>query len=613
MLETIDWEGDVHIPLPSRSVIEFAQLCRRENVSIQELAEKAEQEPGITAELLRHVNSSLMGLRTRVTSTARAIGIVGLSNCASIVLTTAIMKSMGEVHSELLSPQQFRRDCIERATFARVLARYFSTCAFESYTAALLQDLLLPTLTRMYEKEYRLYCNSDDYSCIEDFERAQFGWTHSQLAARTLRRWDFDPKIVEAVLDHHTPPELILADTENTTYDSRLTCAMAALLNDPIRQVPDGVTRLVDIQRLHPGYQLLDVAQQVDEELTSMFPTLRNPVSLMARIQEGMLSQIEYRQSNQISVGRQFGSYVLKEKVAESSMGAIFRGQHLMMRRPTAIKILRVEKTTPRTIAQFEQEAQITSQLHSPHTISVYDFGVTPDELFYYAMEFIDGCTLSTLVETHGPLPEGRVVRILQQACASLAEAHNFDLIHRDIKPDNMMLSYLPGAGDHLTILDFGLAKLNGKKECENLQDDGNIVGTPLYMSPEAAMCKLKLDGRSDLYSLGAVGYFLLSGRPPFSGKRILELLRQHMEDMPPPLSETLPHTVSPELSAIIMSCLAKSPEDRPQSATKLADMLAKLSTTDWYPSDAESWWQSHKVNPVQNTEVEEVAATILG
>lgn len=612
-LEALEWRGEVDIPLPSRSIIEFSQLCRVPNVSIKALAEKAEQEPGIMAELLRHVNSSLIGMRTKIVDIRRAIGILGLANSASIVLTNALLKSMESVESPLLPSQVFRRDSIERAVFARVLARYFPQCPMSAYTAGLLQDVMLPTLTRQYESDYREYLGSTDYQNLEEFERLRFGWTHAELAARLLHRWDFHPSIVAAVIDHHLSPESLLAD--DLTQSPVMTSAISALLVDTLNQTPDGITRLVDLQKLHPGFRLLDIAGEVDTEMRTMFPSLRNPTSLTVRIQEGMLSQLEIRRARQVASGRQFGNYILQEKLAESTMGAIYKARHAMMRRPTAIKILRVDKMTARSIAQFEQEVQITSRLRSPHTISIFDYGITPDDLFYYAMEYIDGCTLKSLVEHHGPLPEARVLLILRQACSSLAEAHRFGLIHRDIKPENIMVSHLLGNGDHVTVLDFGLAKLNDSTPADATHDDGLIVGTPLYMSPEAANCSRKLDARSDIYSLAAVGYYLLSGRPVFEGKRVLEILRQHMEDPPIPLTRLLGDAVSEATCQLIMKCLAKKPQDRIQSAAELANELTRLQEGQpWTILDSDDWWQQ-RIEPAGSNEEthDETSATLIG
>ena len=596
-LRRISWKGDVLIPLPSRSVIEFTQLCRRPMVSLTELGEAARQEPGITAELLRQVNSSLYGLRSKVTCVSKAIGMLGIAYSASIVLTSALTKSLMKVESSLLRAQVFRRDSIERAIFSRTIASLLRLPAAEAYTAAMLQDVLLPTLLIQHEADYQEYLDCPYEGGLVEFERERFGWTHAELAARTLLEWGFDRQTVLAVLDHHESPENLLMSSAEPNL--AMACAITSLLMDPLKQVPDGVTRLVDFQRLMPEFRLLEIASKVDKEVQNLSPSLTNSTPLSVRIQEAMLDQIEVRQSHQVAPGRQFGNYVLQEQLAESSMGAIYKARHINMRRPSAVKILRLDRMTAKSIASFEQEVQITSTLRSPHTISVFDFGMTPDDLFYYAMEFIDGYTLDSLVKMSGPLPDGRVAKLLQQVCSSLAEAHASGLIHRDIKPDNIMVSHMWGAGDHATVLDFGLVKVTEGHLPPDDAEHSSIVGTPLYMSPEAALSQPQIDTRSDLYSLGATAYHLLAGRPVFNGHTVLEVIKQHIESPPVPLQDIVGDTVSPELCQLIMSCLEKDPLRRPASAGHIGIALEScVLRTPWNVEQANAWWKQAEVAP---------------
>jgi serine/threonine protein kinase len=278
-------------------------------------------------------------------------------------------------------------------------------------------------------------------------------------------------------------------------------------------------------------------------------------------------------------------------------MGVVYRGHHAMLRRPTAIKLLDVEKTTDVSIARFEREVRLTSQLSHPNTISIYDFGRTPDGIFYYAMELLDGINLDTLVQDSGPLPESRVIYLLRQLCGSLNEAHGLGLIHRDVKPANIMVCRLGGMFDVAKLLDFGLVKAVDAQREAGLTAANALMGTPLYMSPEAIVGKTEsIDARSDLYSLGGVGYFLLTGTTVFSGMSLAELFGKHTSAEPEPPSQRLGRPVDPLLESLIIRCLAKSPDDRPRSAEELAEGLARCeSAGGWTAAAARIWWTERK------------------
>ena len=248
-------------------------------------------------------------------------------------------------------------------------------------------------------------------------------------------------------------------------------------------------------------------------------------------------------------------------------MGVVYRAHHAMLRRPTAVKLLRPEKTNERSIARFEREVQLTSQLTHPNTITIYDYGRTAEGIFYYAMEYLDGIDLQALVDRHGPQPEGRVIHVLAQVCGSLAEAHGIGLIHRDIKPSNIILTRRGGMFDFAKLVDFGLAKAIDVGRVGALTPADSIVGTPLYMAPEAIRNPDQADARSDVYAVGAVGYFLVAGRPIFAGRSVADILLQHVSAVPEPPSAVRGSTVSAELESLLLRCLAKQPEDRPQSA----------------------------------------------
>jgi serine/threonine protein kinase len=243
---------------------------------------------------------------------------------------------------------------------------------------------------------------------------------------------------------------------------------------------------------------------------------------------------------------------------------------------------------------RFRQEVQLTAKLTHPHTIKIYDYGRTPEGLFYYAMELLDGASLQDIVDATGPQPVRRVVRILRDVALALDEAHAMGLIHRDIKPSNIMLARQGRVQDVVKVVDFGLVKHMKDKVDPERTDIQLIKGTPHYMSPEAIDDPASVDPRSDLYSLGAVGYCLLAGRPVFDGTSVFQICMQHVQSTPTPLREVCSNAVPRELERLILSCLAKSKDERPESGQALADALDQLALPPWTRADAERWWSLH-------------------
>lgn len=300
---------------------------------------------------------------------------------------------------------------------------------------------------------------------------------------------------------------------------------------------------------------------------------------------------------------QKLGQYTLQEKLGAGGMGTVYRGQHAILRRPTAIKVLQLERISEASIERFEREVQITCQLNHPNTVQIYDYGHTPEGLFYYAMEYLDGIDLQKLVEKFGPQSEGRVIRILQQICGSLYEAHSLGMVHRDIKPANIMLNRRGGEPDVVKVLDFGLVKALDETKQQSLTAAGSLTGTPLYMSPEAIQTPNGVDPRSDLYAVGAVGYFLLTGKPVFDVPSVVELCRLHVSETPVPPSERLGKPVSPELEAALLSCLEKPRSKRPQTARDLSLLLARASTANaWQIEEAELWWSQFNRNSLKSS-----------
>jgi serine/threonine protein kinase len=290
---------------------------------------------------------------------------------------------------------------------------------------------------------------------------------------------------------------------------------------------------------------------------------------------------------------RELGQYQLEEKLGEGGMGVVYRGHHRMLRRPTAIKLLHPDKTTDEAIARFEREVQLTCQLNHPNTIAIYDYGRTPEGLFFYAMEYLDGINLDALVHRLGPQPAGRVIHILRQVCGSLAEAHEIGLVHRDIKPANVILSRRGGEADVAKVLDFGLVKAVDSKKQASLTSAGAVIGTPLYMSPESIESPDQIDGRSDLYAVAALGYFLLTGHPPFEGTTVVEICMHHARSTPRPPGERLGLPIAADLEGVLLKGLAKKPGDRFANAREFERALAACSdAARWTREAADAWWQ---------------------
>lgn len=292
---------------------------------------------------------------------------------------------------------------------------------------------------------------------------------------------------------------------------------------------------------------------------------------------------------------RQLGQYTLVEKVGQGGMGEVYRAQHAMLRRPTAVKLLSPEQAGAGAVARFEREVQLTASLSHPNTITIFDYGHTPDGVFYYAMEYLEGGDLEAVVAVGGPMPPARAAHVLAQVAAGLAEAHEIGLIHRDVKPANVFLVGKQAVADLAKLLDFGLVRELESGATSGLTRTDTVMGTPLYLSPEAITNPAAVDARSDLYALGAVGYFLLTGEHVFSGRTVVEICSHHLHTEPEPPSARLGVRLPESLEEIIMRCLAKNPAERPASAGELRDLiLACEDVGEWTDAQARAWWREH-------------------
>jgi serine/threonine-protein kinase len=307
-----------------------------------------------------------------------------------------------------------------------------------------------------------------------------------------------------------------------------------------------------------------------------------------------LVSRVLFGLHDEVRRARRLGQYTLGDKIGEGGMGSVYLAQHSLLRRPTAIKLLARERAGTSALARFEREVQITSRLTHPNTVAIYDYGHTPDGTFYYAMEYLEGLDLERLVESSGPLPAGRVVHLLRQAAGSLAEAHRHGLIHRDVKPSNLVVCERGLVADFLKVVDFGLVR-DEKADEPALTQAGSFAGSPLYMSPEQIVNPADVDGRGDLYSLAAVGYFLLAGSPPFEGKTMVEVCGHHLHTRPSPPSSRIGRPLPAKLEKLLLLCLEKDRARRPVDARAFVAALDACDDVEaWSAADAERWWREH-------------------
>ena len=299
-------------------------------------------------------------------------------------------------------------------------------------------------------------------------------------------------------------------------------------------------------------------------------------------------SRVVYGLEREVRQKQKLGQYTLLAKLGEGGMGAVYLARHAMLRRPTAVKLLLPQ--TGASAARFEREVQLTSMLTHPNTIAIYDYGRTVDGVFYYAMEYADGLSLEELVRTDGPQPVARVVHVLRQAAGALSEAHRLGLIHRDVKPANILLCEQGGVPDTVKVVDFGLVKEIATESDVHVTQANTITGTPAYLAPEMITAPNDVDGRADLYALGAVGYYMLTGEPVFDGATVVEVCGHHLHTKPEPPAKRRGEPIDEDLEQLVLSCLAKRKDDRPKSAHALEAELVRLAQRHPW-NEAQAWW----------------------
>ena len=306
----------------------------------------------------------------------------------------------------------------------------------------------------------------------------------------------------------------------------------------------------------------------------------------------------------EVHQAKKFGQYHLLRLIGSGGMGQVHLVEHDLLKRPCAMKLIRPEAAgDPTALARFEREVQTTAALTHPNTIAIYDYGHCDDGTFYYIMEYLPGMSLEELVEQYGPLPAGRVIYLLRQACSAVSDAHAAGLIHRDLKPANLFVSERGGMCDFVKVLDFGLVKLAQEPEAAKITSDHVVSGTPLYMSPEQAVGDPGLDGRTDMYALGAVAYYMLTGRPPFDGATPVAVMIAHAsKEVEPPSKHC--DDIPADLEAVVLKCLAKKPSDRYTDMLALNKALDDCDAAgDWSVQQAAQWWS--EVSPPHTSAVQ--------
>jgi protein kinase-like protein len=294
---------------------------------------------------------------------------------------------------------------------------------------------------------------------------------------------------------------------------------------------------------------------------------------------------------------RRLGQYVLRARLGTGGMGEVYRADHLLLRRPCAIKLIRPDRAgDPQNLQRFEREVQATATLTHPNAVQIFDYGRAQDGTFYYVMEYLPGLTLEEIVKRHGPLPPARAIHFLRQLCGTLDEAHAIGLLHRDIKPGNVLVCERGGRHDVVKLLDFGLVRsIKLTSSAEQLTQEGTIAGTPEYMSPEHAASEQDIDGRSDLYSLGAVAYYILTGKPPFVRDTPMRTLAAHINEFADPPSRLRPD-IPKDLEDVVIQCLKKDPMLRFRDARALEQALARCKDAEaWTEERAAEWWRVHR------------------
>src|SRR3954468_7712220 len=326
-------------------------------------------------------------------------------------------------------------------------------------------------------------------------------------------------------------------------------------------------------------------------------------------------ARVVYTLGTEVTGARELGSYRLESRLGEGGMGEVWKASHRLLARPAAIKLIRASGSghvagfSDDMQRRFEREAQAIAQLRSPHTVTLFDFGIAEDGWFYYVMELLDGLDAGALIKHSGPIPAARAVHMLRQICHSLSEAESRGLVHRDIKPANIFVCRYGEDYDFVKVLDFGLVKVVSEtsSQTQTAITMGNVIqGTPAFMAPEQVLGGADIDTRADIYSTGCVAYWLLTGELVFPADTAMKMLVAHAHAVPQPPSSKTTIAIPPGLDALVLSCLAKDRDDRPQSARSLLDRLDAIALSEsWTNARAREWWDVHRLAAKRESDVE--------
>jgi eukaryotic-like serine/threonine-protein kinase len=326
------------------------------------------------------------------------------------------------------------------------------------------------------------------------------------------------------------------------------------------------------------------------------FRQLRNVLAYALAVTHGPVLEVG---DQLLDDGVRVGSYSLVERLDSGGMGEVWLARHQLLARPAAVKLVRegaIDAPADDEVLRqrFTREAQVTAELQSPHTVQLFDFGVTETGSFYYVMERLRGINLQHMVERFGPLPAERTVFLLKQACLSLSEAHQHGLVHRDIKPANLFVCRLGPEDDFLKVLDFGVVSRRSRP-MPAITGAGIVLGTPAFLAPELVSQEGAFDGRADLYALGCVAFWMLTGRPVFEAADVMAMLKHHQTTPPRRPSLLAEEPIPDELDALVLECLSKEPDDRPADAEQLWERLDQVPLTrPWHQRRAREWWERH-------------------
>ena len=443
---------------------------------------------------------------------------------------------------------------------------------------------------------------------FEDLEAGDSNDLVIKATVHTVRAFQIDPDCVRRFLRSMT---MDLTVETYETYDDLLhymdgSAAVIGEMMLPILE-PTDPAAFAPARELGNAFQLTNFLRDIDEDLDRSriyvpqedirrFGAQSAFETRTATPEFRELMRFEIARTRELSQAasraRRLGAYVVERKIGEGGMGVVFAATHAMLRRTAAVKL--VSRATPTTLARFEREVRAASKLRHPNAVQIWDYGRTREGVFYYAMEYVDGLDLESVVRSEGPLHPGRAVAILAQVAGALREAHEAHLVHRDIKPANIMIAVIGGVPDFAKVLDFGLAKdLDDDEGPRTIVTEGKVVGTPLFVAPEQIDSPSDVDGRADLWSLGAVAYFLLSGHPPYEGANVGALVQARL-DGPPVLPSVRRGSKLPEsLETLVMELLSRDPARRPADADALIRRLEALEGVErWRSADAQRWWR---------------------